>query len=155
MQGLCSISAHLWAPQKAGLRQPILIVSPFVWGSPRMQGLCSISARLWASSDFDPLYLGIPENAGSPCSSKGFRNIHQLCLENSIIRPEWGATSNSGRELTRGCYPFKQKYHLPCPPPPPPVAIFFAPTSVPQSDQRDEAAISHHICRGLEPPRPL
>ena len=41
-------------------------------------------------------------------------------------------------------------YHAP----PPPVAIFFAPTSVPQSDQRDEAAISHHICRGLEPPPP-
>ena len=40
-------------------------------------------------------------------------------------------------------------------PPPPLVAIFFAPTYVPQSDQCDEAAISHHICRGLEPPRPL
>ena len=64
MQGLCSISALLWAPQKAGLRQPILILSPFVWGSPRMQGFCSISAHLWANSDFVPLYLGTPENAG-------------------------------------------------------------------------------------------
>ena len=35
-----------------------------------------------------------------------------------------------------------------------PVAIFLAPTSVPQSDQRDEAANSHHICRGLQPPAP-
>ena len=42
-------------------------------------------------------------------------------------------------------------YHAP----PPLLHFFFAPTSVPQSDQRDEAAISHHICRGLEPPRPL
>ena len=64
MQGLCTISAHLWPPHKAGLRQPILILSPFVWGSPRMQGLCSISAHLWANSDFVPLCLGIPENAG-------------------------------------------------------------------------------------------
>ena len=57
MQGLCSISAHLWAPEKAGVRQPILILSLFVWGSPRMQGLCSISTHLWAlekaaNSDF-------------------------------------------------------------------------------------------------------
>ena len=27
MQGLCRISAHLWAPEKAGVRQPILILS--------------------------------------------------------------------------------------------------------------------------------
>ena len=31
---------------------------------------------------------------------------------------------NSGRELARGCYALKHKYHLPCRPPP--VAIFFA-----------------------------
>ena len=37
MQGLCSISAHLWAPQKAGLRQPILILSPPFLGSPRIE----------------------------------------------------------------------------------------------------------------------
>ena len=28
MQGLRSIPAHLWAPEKAGVRQPILILSP-------------------------------------------------------------------------------------------------------------------------------
>ena len=28
MQGLCSTSAHLWAPEKAGVRQPLLILSP-------------------------------------------------------------------------------------------------------------------------------
>ena len=39
MQGLRSNSALLWAPEKAGVRYPILILSPF-------------------------LGLGIPENAG-------------------------------------------------------------------------------------------
>ena len=34
-----------------------------------------------------------------------------------MVRPVWGATSNSGRELTQGCYALKQKYHLPSPPP--------------------------------------
>ena len=29
-QGLHSISAHLWAPEKAGVRQPILILSPLL-----------------------------------------------------------------------------------------------------------------------------
>ena len=38
---------HLWAPEKARVRQPILIPSPF-WGPPRMQGLHSNSAHLWA-----------------------------------------------------------------------------------------------------------
>ena len=73
MHGLCRISADLWAPQKPKVRQPIVILFPFVWGSPRMQALCGISAHLWAphkarakvaNSDFVPLYLGIPENAG-------------------------------------------------------------------------------------------
>ena len=64
MQGLCSISANLWAPQKARLTQPILILSSFIWGPPGMQGLCSISAHLWADSDFVLLHLGTPENAG-------------------------------------------------------------------------------------------
>ena len=64
MQCLCSISAHLSAPQRAGLRQPILILSSFILGPPTMQGLCSISAHLWANSDFVLLHLGTPENAG-------------------------------------------------------------------------------------------
>ena len=92
----------------------------------------------------------------SPRSSKGFLNIHQLCLENSMVRPGWGATSNSGRELTRGCYALKQKYRLPCPPPPLlQYAIFLAPTYVPQSDQCDEAAISSIYVGVRSPPRPL
>ena len=35
MQGLHSNSALFWAPGKAGVRQPILILSPFDWGPPR------------------------------------------------------------------------------------------------------------------------
>ena len=35
-----------------------------------------------------------------------------------ILSPLLWTTSNSGRELTWGCYAVKQKYHLPCPPPP-------------------------------------
>ena len=38
MQGSHSISALFWAPEKVGLRHPTLILSPFVWGAPRMQG---------------------------------------------------------------------------------------------------------------------
>ena len=90
-----------------------------------MQGLCSISAHLWAISDFAPLCLGIPKNA---------------------IR--WGAASNSGREWTRGCYALKQKYHSPCPPP----LQFF---SLLHLYLKVISAISRHICRGVEPPRPL
>ena len=41
------ISPHVWAPEKALVRQPILILSP-CWGPLRKQGLCSISAPLWA-----------------------------------------------------------------------------------------------------------
>ena len=43
---------------------PILILSSFIWGPPRMQVLCSISAHLWANSDFGLLHLGTSENAG-------------------------------------------------------------------------------------------
>ena len=43
---------------------PILILSPFVWGSPRMQGIYNISAHLWANSDFVVLSLGIPKIFG-------------------------------------------------------------------------------------------
>ena len=38
MQGLCSISAHFWAPQKAGMRQPILILCPLL-GTPENAGV--------------------------------------------------------------------------------------------------------------------
>ena len=54
-------------------------------------------------------------------------------------------------ELSGGSTP--DQLSPPPPPPPPPLgAIFFAPTSVPQSDQHDE--ISSHICRGPEAPTP-
>ena len=33
MQWWCSISAHLWASQKAGFRHPIVILSPLSLGS--------------------------------------------------------------------------------------------------------------------------
>ena len=90
--------------------QAILILSPLL-GTSRTQGLRSIPAPLWA-----------PEKAG----------VRQPIL---ILSP---------------LNPLKQKYHLPSPP----VATFFAPTSAPPSDQRDEKAISSHICRGKEPPPP-
>ena len=65
--------------EKAGFRQPILILSPL---------------------------LGTP---------KAYINS---ILKKSMVRPGWGTIGNSGRELTRGCYALKQKYHLPYPPPP-------------------------------------
>ena len=49
MQGLRSASTLLWAPEKAGVRQPILILSPFVWGPPRMQAplVCLCLVAVW------------------------------------------------------------------------------------------------------------
>ena len=43
------VTTHLWAPEKAGVRRPILIFSPHLaLGTPRMQGLSSNSALFWA-----------------------------------------------------------------------------------------------------------
>ena len=38
MQGLCTFSALFWAPKKVGIRQPILILSPFL-GTPEIAGV--------------------------------------------------------------------------------------------------------------------
>ena len=36
---IVGVTTHLWAPEKAGVRQPILIFSPlFALRTPRMQG---------------------------------------------------------------------------------------------------------------------
>ena len=99
-----------------------------------MQRLCSISAHLWANSDFLPL-------GGSP-------RMQGLC---SISAHLWAKSDFV--PLCLGCYALKQKYHLPCPPPR--VVIFFCSYICTSSDQRDEATISRHVFRGLEPPRPL
>ena len=48
----------------------------------------------------------------------GFGTYNNCALKTSMIRPAWGPTSNSGRELTPGYYALEQKYHLPCPPSP-------------------------------------
>ena len=75
MQGLPSTSALLWAPEKVGVRQPRLILSPCLGTPelpPRMQGLRSISALFWAPEKarlrlllliLSPL-LGTPKNVG-------------------------------------------------------------------------------------------
>ena len=34
-------------------------------------------------------------------------------VKTSMVRRGWGATGIGGRELTRGCYALKHKYHLP------------------------------------------
>ena len=75
MQGLHSNSALFWAPEKAGVRQPLLIFSPcLALGTPRRQGLGSNFVLFWALEkagvrqpllNFSPrLALGTPENAG-------------------------------------------------------------------------------------------
>ena len=47
MQGLRSISALLWAPDKVGVRQPLLILPPLL-GTPENAGvICTNSALLW------------------------------------------------------------------------------------------------------------
>ena len=71
MEVLCSICALIWAPKTAGLRQPIVILSPLL-GTPENGGVCSISALNWGCKKagwrqpvviLSPL-LGTPENAG-------------------------------------------------------------------------------------------
>ena len=67
------VTTHLWAPEKGGVRRPILIFSPHLaLGTPRMQGLSSNSALFWAPEKagmrqpilfFSPL-LATPENVG-------------------------------------------------------------------------------------------
>ena len=56
MQGWRSISALFWAPEKAGVRLPLLILSFFVWGSPGMQECqhtleCPVRARAHPNTD--------------------------------------------------------------------------------------------------------
>ena len=64
MHGLHSNSALFWAPEKAGVRQPFLILSPTLKhrGPPRRWGLCSHGAHLWAASAFAPCF----EASGTP-----------------------------------------------------------------------------------------
>ena len=47
MQGLRSNSALMWAPEKVGVRQPLLILSPLM-RTPRTHRLRSTSALIWA-----------------------------------------------------------------------------------------------------------
>ena len=56
--------------------------------------------------------------APPPSPPKGFETYINSVFKTSMVWLGWGATSNSGQELTRGCYALKQKYHLPCLPPP-------------------------------------
>ena len=73
MRRLRSNSTLFWAPEKAGVRHPVLILSPCLkLGTQRMQGLRSNSALFWASEKagvrsplliLSPL-LRTPENAG-------------------------------------------------------------------------------------------
>ena len=48
---LRSNSTLFWAPKKGGMRQPVLILSPFDWGPLRTQGLCSISTLFWVAKN--------------------------------------------------------------------------------------------------------
>ena len=55
--------------ENAGVRQPLPILSPFVWGSPRMQGLHSNSVHFWAPEKAgvkQPLLILSPFVWGSP-----------------------------------------------------------------------------------------
>ena len=70
MQGLCSTSALFWAPEKAGVRPPILILSPLL-GTPESARVTQHFRPLLgpregtgeaATSDFVPFLLGTPEN---------------------------------------------------------------------------------------------
>ena len=89
-----------------------------------------------------------------PSPPKGFETYINSFFTTCMVRPGWGATGNSGRELTRGCCALKHKYHLPCPPPPP-VAIFFCQHTYRKNVYRDEGVILIHICWGPAGPLPF
>ena len=71
MQGVCSNSALFWPPEKAGLRQPLLSVSP-LFKTPENVGVMQQFPPLLgpregrgeaATCDCVP-FVGTPENAG-------------------------------------------------------------------------------------------
>ena len=133
MQRLRSNSAHFWAPKKAGVMQPLLILPlPFFF--------------------FLKNVVRLVPRPTPPAPPWGFETYINYVLKKGMFRPGWGATGKSGRELTRGCYALHQKYHLPCPPP---CCKNFLPTYMPQNDQHDEAVILIHTCCGPgAPPLP-
>ena len=85
---------------------------------------------LWARSALREFFLEkdvvrvVQTAPPPPAPPKGVERYINSVLKTSMVRPRWGATRNSGRELTRECYALQQKYHLPCPPPPPPLQFF-------------------------------
>ena len=64
-----------------------------------------------------------------PSPPKGFKTYINSFFTACIVWRGWSATGSSGRELTRGCYALKHKYHLPSPPP---LLQFFLSTYIPQ-----------------------
>ena len=84
---------------------------------------------------------------------KGFETYINSFFTTCMVRPGWGATGNSGRELTRGCYALKHKYHLPCTPAP--LLQFFCQHTYRKNVYRDEGIILSHICWGPGGPLPF
>ena len=87
------------------------------------------------------------ERAPPPPLLLRFEAYINSMVKTSMVRPGWGATSNSGRELTQGCYVLKQKSHLPSPPQ-------ASKLLSPQIDQRDEPVILYFIFGSRSPPPP-
>ena len=74
MQGLRSKSALFWAPEKAGVRQPILIFSPrLALGTPRMHRLRSKSSLFWAPEK--PILISPRAWRSGPPRMQGLRVI--------------------------------------------------------------------------------
>ena len=92
--------------------------------------------------------------AGDPRECRGDETYMNAFFTTCMVRPGWGATGNSGQELTRGCYAVKHKYHLPCPPPPL-LQFFFCQHTDRKNVYRDEGVILSHICWGPGAPLPF
>ena len=82
MQGLRSTSALFWAPDKAGVRQPILILSPFVWGPPRIEQLF---ARLWHWGLVRNIWRGSPNELHQ--SVRILLHFTQFCIRRQVRHP--------------------------------------------------------------------
>ena len=86
MQGFCNNSALFWAPEKAGVRQPLLILFPFVGDHRQRRGCVTI-----------PL-LGRREGKGEAASSYvvPFVGDPWVCRAYTTVPPSWGPQEGRG-----------------------------------------------------------
>ena len=123
MQGLRSISAHLWAPKQAGVSQPLLILS-LCWGLPRMQGLHSNSALFWVPEKAFVFFCSnTSPNLCLPINLEKILNFFVFLLREKILQTIFF----TGFYYILLCFTaaLTRFYQMPPPQPPQPRGFFF------------------------------